>query len=245
MLQKIPTKPVKIGTMIIGGGNPIAIQSMLNRPAADIESNVEQAVALEQAGCQILRVAIPNREAVALIPAIKKKISIPLVADIHFDYRLALDSVAAGIDKIRINPGNIGDSDRVKQVADACRVNKIPIRIGVNSGSVEKEILARHGSPTVEALIESAEGHIRLLQRYDFEDIVVSIKASSVQKTVEACREMASRYPYPLHLGVTEAGTERMGLIKSAIGIGGLLCDGIGDTIRVSLTADPIREIEA
>ena len=245
MLQKIPTRPVKIGTIIIGGGNPIAIQSMLNRPAADIEGNVSQAVALEQAGCQILRVAIPNREAVALIPAIKKKISIPLVADIHFDYRLALDSVAAGIDKIRINPGNIGDSDRVKQVADACRMNQIPIRIGVNSGSVEKEILARHGSPTVEALIESAEGHIRLLQRYDFEDIVVSIKASGVQKTVEACREMASRYPYPLHLGVTEAGTERMGLIKSAIGIGGLLCDGIGDTIRVSLTADPLQEIEA
>lgn len=245
MFHTIPSKSVTIGGITIGGGAPIAIQSMLNVPAADIEGNVSQAIALEKAGCQILRVAIPNNDAIALIPAIKQKISIPLVADIHFDYRLALESVAAGIDKIRINPGNIGDDSRVKQVADACRAKNIPIRIGVNSGSVEKEILAKYGSPTVEALLESAQYHIQLLQKYDFDDIVVSIKASDVQKMIAVYRAMAQLYAYPLHLGVTEAGTERMGLIKSAIGIGSLLCDGIGDTIRVSLTADPIKEIVA
>ncbi|WP_312642356.1 flavodoxin-dependent (E)-4-hydroxy-3-methylbut-2-enyl-diphosphate synthase [Hydrogenoanaerobacterium sp.] len=245
MLHTIPSRQVNIGGVTIGGGAPIAIQSMLSVPAADIAGNIAQAIALEQAGCQILRVAIPNHNAVALIPAIKENISIPLVADIHFDYRLALESVAAGIDKIRINPGNIGDDSRVKQVVDACRAKNIPIRIGVNSGSVEKEILAKHGSPTVEALLESAQYHIGLLQKYDFDDIVVSIKASDVPKMIAVYRAMAQRYAYPLHLGVTEAGTERMGLIKSAIGIGSLLCDGIGDTIRVSLTADPVKEITA
>lgn len=239
------TRQVKIGGAVIGGGAPISIQSMLNVPAHDIAGNVAQAVALEQAGCQILRVAIPDNAAVQLVPAIKQAISIPLVADIHFDYRLALDAVAAGIDKIRINPGNIGDDSRVKLVADACRLHHVPIRIGVNSGSIEKEILAKHGSPTPQALVESAQYHIGLLQQCGFNDIVVSIKASNVHTMIAAYRAMAQCCDYPLHLGVTEAGTERMGLIKSAIGIGALLCDGIGDTIRVSLTADPIKEIAA
>lgn len=239
------THQVKIGSVAVGGGAPISIQSMLNVPAHDIAGNVAQAGALEQAGCHILRVAIPDYAAVRLIPAIKQAISIPLVADIHFDYRLALDAVAAGIDKIRINPGNIGADSRVKLVADACRLQHVPIRIGVNSGSVEKEILAKYGSPTPQALVESAQYHIGLLQQYDFEDIVVSIKASNVHTMVAAYRAMAQCCNYPLHLGVTEAGTERMGLIKSAIGIGALLCDGIGDTIRVSLTADPVKEIAA
>jgi (E)-4-hydroxy-3-methylbut-2-enyl-diphosphate synthase len=184
-------------------------------------------------------------DAVKLIPAIKEKISIPLVADIHFDYRLALESAAAGVDKIRINPGNIGDMDKVKLVANACREKNIPIRIGVNSGSLEKELLAKYGSPTPEALVESAMNHAQLLERFDFEDIVISIKSSDVNKMIKSYRLAAQKCEYPLHLGVTEAGTERMGLIKSAIGIGSLLCDGIGETIRVSLTDDPIREIEA
>lgn len=239
------TKQIKIGSVAVGGGAPITVQSMLNVPAADIAGNVAQAVALEQAGCQILRVSVPNGEAVALIPAIKAAIAIPLVADIHFDYRLALEAAAAGVDKIRINPGNIGENSRVKQVANACKAHGIPIRIGVNSGSVEREILAKYGAPTAEALVESAEYHIRLLEQCDFDNIVVSMKASDVQKTIAAYRAFSGRHNYPLHLGVTEAGTERMGLIKSAIGIGSLLCDRIGDTIRVSLTADPILEIAA
>ena len=245
MQEYIPSRRVLVGGVAVGGGAPVSVQSMLNAPAEDIAGNVEQAIALEQAGCQILRVAVPNREAVALVPAIKERVSIPLVADIHFDYRIALDCVAAGIDKIRLNPGNIGDDSRVREVVRACAARGIPIRIGVNSGSVEKEILARHGGPTPQALVESAEYHIRLLERFDFQDIVVSVKASDVKKTIAAYRLLAARWPYPLHLGVTEAGTERMGLVKSAIGIGSLLADGIGDTIRVSLTADPVREIAA
>lgn len=244
-LNRKTTKRVQAGNVAIGGGSPVTIQSMLNIPAWDIENSVAQAVALEKAGCEIVRAAIPNLEAVRLIPAIKEKISIPLVADIHFDYKLALESVAAGIDKVRINPGNIGDEGRVKAVADVCRLKGVPIRIGVNSGSVEKEILAKYGSPVPEALCESAMYHARLLEKFDFDDIVISIKSSSVTTMIQAYRLMSEQCDYPLHLGVTEAGTAHMGLVKSAIGIGGLLAEGIGDTIRVSLTADPIEEIQA
>lgn len=239
------TRTVKIGNQIIGGGNPVLIQSMLNIPSYDIEGSVKQAQELENAGCHILRAAIPNKEAIALIPAVKDKISIPLVADIHFDYRLALEAAAAGIDKIRINPGNIGDDDRVKQVVNACKNSGIPIRIGVNAGSLEKEILAKYGKPCPEAMVESAAYHVSLLERFDFNDIVISIKSSNVVTMMEAYRLAAQRFDYPLHLGVTEAGTARMGLIKSSVGIGGLLAEGIGDTIRVSLTAPPVEEIYA
>ena len=229
----------------IGGGAPISVQSMLNIPSTDVEGSVRQAKALEKAGCDIIRAAIPDMDAVRLIPAIKEAVHIPLVADIHFDYRLALEAVAAGVDKIRINPGNIGSDDKVKAVADCCRQKGIPIRIGVNSGSVEKEILAKYGAPTPEALVESALYHVSLLEKYDFEDIVISIKSSTVDSMIRAYELCASKCAYPLHLGVTEAGTERMGLIKSAIGIGSLLQRGIGDTIRVSLTADPVEEVKA
>ena len=229
----------------MGGGAPVTVQSMLSVPSTDVAGSVRQALELERAGCEILRAAIPNKEAVALIPAIKEKVSIPLVADIHFDYRLALEAAAAGIDKIRINPGNIGEESRVKAVADTCRQKRIPIRVGVNSGSLEKHILAKYGGPTPEALCESALYHVSLLEKYDFDDIVISLKASSVDLTIRAYEQIAEKCEYPLHLGVTEAGTARMGLIKSAIGIGSLLQRGIGDTIRVSLTADPVEEIKA
>ncbi len=235
---------VRVGDCLLGDGK-IYIQSMLNVRADDIAGNVEQAVRLEQAGCEILRVAVPDRDAVRLIPAIKERIGIPLVADIHFDYRLALESAVAGVDKIRINPGNIGGDDHVKAVVDACRQRGIPIRIGVNGGSLEKEILSKYGRPTPEALCESALYHVRLLEKFDFDDIVISIKSSNVPMMTAAYRRMSELCHYPLHLGVTEAGTERMGLIKNAVGIGSLLLDGIGDTIRVSLTADPVREVYA
>lgn len=239
------SRQVMVGGVAVGGGAPITVQSMLNVPAADITGSVRQAMALEAAGCEIVRAAIPNREAVALIPAIKQEISIPLVADIHFDYRLALEAAAAGVDKIRINPGNIGEESRVKLVADTCRQKGIPIRVGVNSGSLEKHILEKYGSPTPQALCESALYHVRLLEKFDFGNIIISLKASGVDLTIQAYELIAQRCDYPLHLGVTEAGTERMGLIKSAIGIGSLLQKGIGDTIRVSLTADPVKEIAA
>ena len=238
------TKKVRVGNCMLGG-DKIYIQSMLNVRSDDVDGSVAQAVKLEQAGCDIIRAAVPDKEAVRLIPAIKEKVRIPLVADIHFDYRLALESVAAGVDKIRINPGNIGDSDRVKAVTEACRAKGVPIRIGVNAGSLEKEILKKYGKPTPEALCESAEYHIGLLNRYDFDDIVISIKSSDVPTMVASYRLMAERCDYPLHLGVTEAGSERMGIIKRAVGIGSLLLDGIGATIRVSLTADPVREVYA
>ena len=237
-------RPVKVGDCVLDGKH-IYIQSMLNARSDDIEGSVKQAVELEKAGCEIIRAAIPNKEAVKLIPAIKEAVNIPLVADIHFDYKLALESAAAGVDKIRINPGNIGGMDRVKAVVDACRERNIPIRIGVNSGSLEKEILAKYGSPTPEALVESAMTHAAMLEHFDFNDIVISIKSSDVNRMIASYRLAAEKCSYPLHLGVTEAGTERMGLIKSSIGIGSLLCDGIGETIRVSLTDDPIREIAA
>ncbi len=237
-------RPVKVGDCVLDGEH-IYIQSMLNARSDDIAGSVKQAVELEKSGCEIVRAAIPNMEAVKLIPAIKEAVNIPLVADIHFDYRLAIEAAAAGVDKIRINPGNIGGMDRVKAVVDSCRAKNIPIRIGVNSGSLEKEILAKYGSPTPEALVESAMTHAAMLEHFDFNDIVISIKSSDVKKMIAAYRLAAEKCNYPLHLGVTEAGTERMGLIKSSIGIGSLLCDGIGETIRVSLTDDPIREIAA
>lgn len=236
--------PVRVGNYVLDGKH-IYIQSMLNARSDDIEGSVNQAVELEKAGCEIIRAAIPNIEAVRLIPAIKEKVSIPLVADIHFDYRLALESAAAGVDKIRINPGNIGDRSKVKMVADVCREKNIPIRIGVNSGSLEKELINKYGFPTPEALVESAMNHARMLEQFDFDNIVISIKSSDVNKMIQSYRLAAEKCNYPLHLGVTEAGTERMGLIKSAIGIGSLLCDGIGETIRVSLTDNPVKEIEA
>ena len=237
-------KAVKVGDCVLDGKH-IYIQSMLNARSDDIEGSVKQAVELEKAGCEIIRAAIPDMEAVKLIPAIKEAVSIPLVADIHFDYRLAIEAAAAGVDKIRINPGNIGGMDRVKQVVDACRARNLPIRIGVNSGSLEKEILAKYGSPTPEALVESAMTHAAMLEHFDFDDIVISIKSSDVNKMIASYSLASEKCSYPLHLGVTEAGTERMGLIKSSIGIGSLLCDGIGETIRVSLTDDPVREIYA
>ena len=239
------SKQVMVGRVPLGGGAPVTVQSMLNVPSTDIPGSVAQAKRLEAAGCQILRAAIPDMAAVALIPAIKEAVQIPLVADIHFDYKLALESVAAGVDKVRINPGNIGEDSRVRAVAKACREKGVPIRVGVNSGSVEKHILAKFGGPTPEALVESALYHVSLLEKFDFTDIVVSLKASSVDSTIRAYQLMAQRCGYPLHLGVTEAGTARMGLIKSAIGIGSLLQQGIGDTLRVSLTADPVEEIAA
>ncbi len=237
-------RPVKIKDIVLDG-KKIYIQSMLNVPAHDIAGNVKQAQELEMAGCEIIRTAVPDEESVKLIPAIKEKINIPLVADIHFDYKLALMCAERGVDKIRINPGNIGSMEKVRAVAEECRRRKIPIRIGVNSGSLEKDILQKYGSVTAEALCESALRHVKMLEDCDYEDTVISIKSSDVPTMIKAYRLIAEKCDYPLHLGVTEAGTERMGIIKSAAGIGSLLCDGIGETIRVSLTADPVKEIYA
>lgn len=237
-------KTVKVGDLTLGGGK-VYIQSMLSVPVDDIEGSVRQAAELEKAGCEIIRAAVPDLKNVPLISELKEALSVPVVADIHFDYRIALECVEAGVDKIRINPGNIGSSDKVRAVADACSRKNIPIRIGVNSGSLEKELLRKYGSPTPEALVESALGHVKLLNECDFDDIVISIKSSDVKRTIAAYRLLSEKTEYPLHIGVTEAGTERMGLIKSAVGIGSLLCDGIGDTIRVSLTDEPIKEVYA
>ncbi len=245
MFTRGQTKKIKLGDIWIGGGSRVTIQSMLNTPSYDIAASLDQAVKLEKAGCEIIRVAIPDMEAISLIPALKCAVKVPIVADIHFDYRLALEAAEAGVDKIRINPGNIGSDDKVKAVADICRQKNIPIRIGVNSGSVEKEILAKHGGPTADAMVESALYHASLLEKFDFDDIVISIKSSSVPTMYEAYIKAAQKCNYPLHLGVTEAGTEKSGIIKSGAGIGGLLLAGVGDTIRVSLTADPVNEVEA
>lgn len=239
------SKQIKVGAVAVGGGAPIAIQSMCNTNTADVGATVAQIHALEQAGCEIIRVAVPDMAAADAIADIKKEIHIPLVADIHFDYKLALRCVEQGIDKIRINPGNIGSHDRVRAVADACREHGIPIRIGVNGGSLEKELLAKYGGVTAEALVESAMGHVRLLNDCHFDDICISVKCSRVPVNMKAYQMLHEMTDYPLHLGVTEAGTPNMGIIKSAIGIGGLLCQGVGDTIRVSLTADPVEEIYA
>ena len=239
------TKTVKIGNRLIGGGNPVLIQSMCNTKTEDVKATVAQILRLEQAGCEIIRVAVPTMEAAAALKEIKEQIHIPLVADIHFDYKLALECVRQGIDKIRINPGNIGSQEKVRAVADACRSEGIPIRIGVNGGSLERELLQKYGGVTPEALVESAMGHVRLLNDCSFDDICISVKCSRVPVNMAAYQLLRRQTDYPLHLGVTEAGTPRMGVLKSAIGIGGLLCQGIGDTIRVSLTADPVEEVRA
>ena len=239
------SRKIKVGNTFLGGDSPVLVQSMLNVPSTDIDGSVKQAVELEKAGCQIIRFAIPNEEALALIEPIKNATTVPLVADIHFDYRLAIGAAERGIDKIRINPGNIGSEDRVKAVADICKQKGLPIRIGVNSGSLEKHILEKYGSPTPEAMVESALFHASLLEKFDFDDIVISIKSSNVNTMIKAYELAAEKCDYPLHLGVTEAGTERMGIIKSAVGIGSLLTHGIGDTIRVSLTDDPVKEVYA
>lgn len=244
-MERRITRTVKAGNVEIGSGSKITVQSMLNVLAHDIEGNVAQAVELEKAGCEIVRLTVPDIEAVKTLYAVKNAVKISVVADIHFDYKCALESVAAGVDKIRINPGNIGSDDRIKAVADACRQKNIPIRIGVNSGSLEKDLLKKYGHVTPEALCESALRHASLLEKFDFNDIVISIKSSDVPTMVAAYRLVAEQCDYPLHLGVTEAGTRHMGMLKSAAGIGALLLDGIGDTIRVSLTADPVSEVAA
>lgn len=245
MQQYRKSKQIMVGGLPMGGGAPVSVQSMLNTPASDIPASLEQAKRLEAVGCQIIRAAVPDMQAVQLIDRLKQTVSVPIVADIHFDYRLAIESVAAGVDKVRINPGNIGDDDRVRQVVQYCKQHEVPIRVGVNSGSLEKNILAKYGHPTAQAMVDSALYHVSLIERYDYDQVAISIKSSNVPTMIEAYRLAASQCDYPLHLGVTEAGTARMGLIKSAVGIGSLLCDGIGDTIRVSLTDDPVNEIAA
>lgn len=244
-MERRNCKQVLIGAVPVGGGAPLTVQSMLNVPAQDAAGCVEQAKRLQACGCDIIRTAVPDRESVPTIAALKEAVSVPIVADIHFDYTLALEAAAAGADKIRINPGNIGDDSRVKAVADECRRRQIPIRIGVNSGSLEKEILAKYGHPTPEAMRDSALYHAALLEKFDFDDIILSIKSSDVSTMIRAYELTAAACAYPLHLGVTEAGTERMGVLKSAVGIGSLLAHGIGDTIRVSLTAAPEKEVLA
>ncbi len=245
MYTNSTTKKVFAGGVAIGGGAPVSIQSMLCAPAHDIVGNVAQAIALQEAGCDIVRVSVPDIQTIKTVEALKQNITIPLVADIHFDWRLAIESVAAGVDKVRINPGNIGDETKVREVARVCRDKNIPIRIGVNSGSLEKEILAKYGAATPEAMVESGLYHISLLEKYDFDNIVLSLKSSNVKRMYDAYVLAAEKCPYPLHLGVTEAGTENMGVIKSSAGIGGLLLRGIGDTMRISLTDEPVKEVYA
>ena len=239
------TKQIRVGSVPIGGGAPIVIQSMLNTATTDVEGSLAQIAALKQAGCEIARLAVPDMEAAKGFAQIAAASPLPLVADIHFDYRLAIAAAEGGAAKIRINPGNIGGEDRVKAVVDCCKTHHIPIRIGVNGGSLDKKLLEKYGHPTPEALVESALEHAALLEKYDFTDICLSMKSSNVPLMMQAYRLMAEKVDYPLHVGVTETGTEYMGTIKSAMGIGGLLCLGIGDTIRVSLTADPVREVVA
>lgn len=239
------TRQIFVGGVPVGGGAPVTIQSMTNTRTDDVNATVEQIRRLSAAGCEIIRAAVPDMESARAVGSIKERIDIPLVVDIHFDHKLALEAVAAGADKVRINPGNIGDESRVKAVADACRQRGIPIRIGVNGGSLEKELLHKYSGVCPEAMVESAFGHIRLLNKFDFDDICVSLKSSSVPMTMKAYQLMRERCDYPLHIGVTEAGTVRMGTLKSAVGIGGLLAMGIGDTMRVSLSADPVEEVYA
>ena len=245
MTYRDNTARLSVGGVPLGGGAPVTVQSMCNTKTWDVEATVAQIKALRAAGCQIVRLAIPDERAALAIPAIREQVDLPLVADIHFDYRLALMAAERGIDKIRINPGNIGDEEKVRAVAQACRSRHIPIRIGVNAGSLEKRLLEKYGHPCPEAMLESAREHVRLLTRFDFDDICLSLKASTVPLTIAACRLAAETFPFPLHLGVTETGTEWNGTILSAVGIGTLLSEGIGDTIRVSLTADPVREVSA
>lgn len=238
-------KQIRVGGVLIGGGAPVSVQSMTNTKTENVEATVAQIRRLEKAGCDIVRLAVPTMEAAAALERIRQQVSIPLVADIHFDYRLALEAAAAGVQKIRINPGNIGKPENVKAVAGVCRAHNIPIRIGINGGSLEKRLLEQYGAPTAEAMVESARGHVELLNRFDFDDICLSLKASSVPLTVAAYRLAAQVFPYPLHLGVTEAGTSYHGTVQSAVGIGTLLMEGVGDTIRVSLTDDPVEEVRA
>lgn len=242
-IKRKKTRVVKVGDVLIGGDNPVAIQSMCNTKTSDVEATVKQILALENEGCEIIRVAVPDMAAAEAIAEIKKQIHIPLVADIHFDYRLALKAIEKGVDKLRINPGNIGGEDRVKAVVEAAKEKNIPIRIGVNSGSLEKDILEKYGKVTPEGLVESAMRHVRILEKLDFRDIVISIKASSVPFSLKTYSLLSEEVDYPLHVGITESGTEWSGTIKSAAGIGAILAMGIGDTIRVSLTGDPIEEV--
>ncbi|MBQ4354553.1 MAG: flavodoxin-dependent (E)-4-hydroxy-3-methylbut-2-enyl-diphosphate synthase [Clostridia bacterium] len=239
------THQIQVGNVSVGGNAPISVQSMCNTDTRDVDATVRQIDALTEAGCQIIRVAVPDRQAAEAVRDIKTRIRIPLVADIHFDYRLALTCIESGIDKIRINPGNIGDRDRVRQVVDACKARRIPIRIGVNGGSLERPLIEKYGAPTPEAMVDSALGHVTILEELDFDDICISLKASDVPNTIAAYRLMSEAREYPLHVGITETGTRKMGIIKSAAGIGGLVAMGIGDTIRVSLTDDPLYEVEA
>ncbi len=239
------TKQIMVGGVPIGGGAPVTIQSMTNTRTDDVEATLHQIRTLAAAGCEIIRVAVPDMAAAKAVGKIKEESPIPVVVDIHFDYKLALEAIAAGADKVRINPGNIGGADHVKAVAQACARRGVPIRIGVNGGSLEKPLLAKYGGVCPEAMVESAFGHIRLLNQFDFDDICVSLKSSSVPMTMKAYRLMSRASDYPLHIGVTEAGTVRMGTLKSAVGIGGLLALGIGDTMRVSLSADPVEEVYA
>lgn len=239
------TKQLMVGSVPVGGGAPVSIQSMCSTRTDDVEATVAQVLALENAGCEIIRVAIPDQAAAEAVDKLKERIHIPLVADIHFNYKYAIACAERGVDAIRINPGNIGGEEKVRAVADLCRQRGIPIRIGVNGGSLEKELRAKYGGITAGALVESAMGHVHLLNKFDFDDICISVKCSDVPLTMAAYRLLSERTDYPLHLGVTEAGTPSMGLVKSAMGIGGLLCMGIGDTIRVTLTADPVEEVYA
>ena len=245
MNKRDNVRQILVGGVAVGGGAPVSVQTMCNTKTWDVEATVAQIRAMQAAGADIVRIAVPDMAAAQAVSAIKEQVSVPLVADIHFDYRLALEAASRGIDKIRINPGNIGGEENVRAVAEACRARHIPIRIGVNAGSLEKRLLEKYGHPCAEAMVESAKGHAQLLERWGFDDICLSLKTSSVPLTVETYRLAAETFDYPLHLGVTETGTEWNGTIQSAVGIGTLLCEGIGNTIRVSLTADPVREVSA
>ncbi|MGL5549107.1 MAG: flavodoxin-dependent (E)-4-hydroxy-3-methylbut-2-enyl-diphosphate synthase [Culicoidibacterales bacterium] len=244
MYHRTQTRPVFVGGIQIGGNNEVVIQSMTTTKTRDVDATVEQILRLEQAGCQIVRCTCPTLADAQAIAEIKKRVSIPIVADIHFDYRMALAAIDAGVDKIRINPGNIGSDEKVRQVVEAAKAKNIPIRIGVNAGSLEKHILDKYGYPTAEGMLESAQYHVEILERLGFEDIIISMKASNVDLAIQAYQLAAEKFPYPLHLGITEAGTIFSGTIKSAAGLGVLLYQGIGSTIRVSLTADPVEEIK-
>ena len=237
------TRTIYVGKVPVGGGNPVSVQSMTKTDTRDVKATAKQIKALEKAGCEIIRLAVPDMDAAKSLAGIKKSANIPMIADIHFDWRLALEAIKQGIDGLRINPGNIGAKWKVKEVVASAKDNRIPIRIGVNAGSLEKELLQKYGHPKPEALVESAEGHIRILEDMNFRDIKVSLKASNVPTTIEAYRLFSKKYDYPLHVGISEAGPPSTGIIKSSVGIGILLSEGIGDTIRVSLTADPAEEV--
>jgi len=238
------TRQIQLGSVVIGGGAPLSVQSMTNSDTRDIKATLAQIQRLVDAGCEIVRCAVPDQQAAEALAAIRRECPLPLIADIHFDHQLALTALKSGVDGLRLNPGNIGSRDKVAEVVAACRERKVPIRIGVNGGSLEKELLAKYGHPTPEAMVESALGHIRLLEELDYREIKISLKASDIRRTVEAYRLLSSQVDYPLHIGITEAGTTWAGTIKSAVGLGTLLYDGIGDTLRVSLTGDPVEEVK-